>query len=599
MALEFAHGAIRWNNGDGVGITYTVSGLSFQPKAIRFYWMGQSNLTDGVAQTLALRRGVGFASGVSSRRAVASFSADGAGTSDCGSVASNDCAAIVVNGAGGVDGKLDLNAINSDGFQMIVDDSPLAGLMVFWEAWGGDDITDVTIGDIAEPAAGGTQNYTAAGFANVDNDSQVVMLAGVQSTAALNTGQATDSGFFVGFSTGVDLQDNIFVVGNSDDASGTMDTDGRCGSLSCLAMIVLGGGSINAEAAVSAFGTDLFTLNWTNRTTTNRRSIYMAIKGGAWRASDYVINGNSAGATATISGLPFTPKGISLIGRDTTAFDTVNDRMSLGSGTSTTSRNSMGALDVNTPTISEIYHVIEYDQVLAFPSNSSGLQSAYDINAMNSDGFQIIVDVAGGVASEWQGYLTFGDAPEEGVVENDSTLQWGMLAATTADSDIRWDLLASLLSDSDLRWGMLAAAESNSDLRWDVVEAVVQVIVPIEDVTDGTWSPSSGTELYQMLDEQPADDDDYIHTSGASMCEVRFAAASDPSSSTGHVVSYRARGDGATDLIVKLMEGTTQIAAWTETAVPVAFTLFQHTLSGAEADAIGDYSNLRLRFEAA
>ena len=50
--------------------------------------------------------------------------------------------------------------------------------------------------------------------------------------------------------------------------------------------------------------------------------------------------------------------------------------------------------------------------MLCFPSTAGALQSAYDINAMNADGFQIIVDTAGGVASEWQGYLAFGDEPD-------------------------------------------------------------------------------------------------------------------------------------------------------------------------------------------
>jgi len=73
----------------------------------------------------------------------------------------------------------------------------------------------------------------------------------------------------------------------------------------------------------------------------------------------------------------------------------------------------MGILNENATASSnvEVDTTIQYDQVLCFPSDADGLQSAYDINAMNSDGFQIIVDTAGGPASEWQGYLAFGDEP--------------------------------------------------------------------------------------------------------------------------------------------------------------------------------------------
>lgn len=126
-----------------------------------------------------------------------------------------------------------------------------------------------------------------------------------------------------------------------------------------------------------------------------------------------------------------------------------------------------------------------------------------------------------------------------------------------------------------------------------------QIIVPIADISDGAWVPSGAGELYEQLDETPSSDADYISTESLSVCEVRLAVAGDPSVSTGHIVRYRARGDGATDLVVKLMEGATQIATWTETNVPAVVTAFSHTLSDVEADAISDYSDLRLRFEAA
>jgi hypothetical protein len=47
--------------------------------------------------------------------------------------------------------------------------------------------------------------------------------------------------------------------------------------------------------------------------------------------------------------------------------------------------------------------------VLSFPTAAGAVQATYDINAFNLNGFQIIVDTAGGVASEFHGYLAFGD----------------------------------------------------------------------------------------------------------------------------------------------------------------------------------------------
>lgn len=414
MPLSFAHGAVRWLSTDVATTTYTVSGLGFEPKAIRFYWMGlDSASVDAASQTTSERRGIGFASSTSSRRCVGTFGLDNAGAMDTDSIARNDAVAVTTDGAGAVTGLLDLNSITSDGFTLIVDDQVPASITVFWEAWGGTDITTVTIGDIAEPAATGTQNYTATGF-TASGTGQVVMLAGVQSTAAVNTGAVSDSGLYVGFTTGTSAANNIVVLGNNDEGSAAADCDGYGRAGQCVAMITVAGGNPSALAILSAWGTDLFTLNWTARATTSRRSIYMAIKGGSWVAGGYTIAGNSLNATATVSGLSFAPIGISTMGRMTTesaaGTATVQDRISLGSGSSTSSRRAQGIWDEDATANQEINHVIEYDSVLAFPSNAGALVAAYDINAMNSDGFQIIVDLAGGVASEWQGYLAFGNA---------------------------------------------------------------------------------------------------------------------------------------------------------------------------------------------
>lgn len=423
MSLRYAHGAVQWLAADAATTTYPVSGLGFVPKALRFYCCGLQSATDAVSEAVSLRRGVGFAASTSSRRAVGSFSQDTPTAANCGTVACDDAVLCTTDGAGARDGLLDLSSIDSDGFTLVVDDATPANLTVFWEAWGGSDIRAVTIGDIAEPAATGTQNYTADRFEASSNGDQVVMFAGVQSVAAVNTAEANDSGMCVGFLTGAGEQ--CVVAGNSDDASGTMDTDGYCSGSRCLAMVVIAGGTTHARAAFSAFGAGTFTLDWEARLTTNRRSIYMAIKGGNWRAGGYTIDGSTGSATATVSGLPFAPIGISLIGRMTTEQTTTNtaqDRMSLGSGTSTTSRRSMGVLDEDATLVAEIDTTIQYDQVLCYPSTTGTLLSAYDINAMNSDGFQIIVDVAGGVASEWQGYLAFASGnlrASDGVSLND------------------------------------------------------------------------------------------------------------------------------------------------------------------------------------
>jgi hypothetical protein len=415
MALDFAHGSVQWLTTDVLNATKVVTGLGFTPKAIRFYWVGlQSNSpTNAVSGAVNERRGVGFAVSAASRRCVGTFAEDNnSAASNDGSVAADNSVCITVDGAGTVDGRLDISSFDADGFTLIVDDVTPANITVFYEVWGGTDITAAVVGDIAEPAATGTQNYTVAGFTS-DGLNQCVMFAGVQSVNALNTGQGQDSGLCVGFATSTSTVNNVVVVGNADDNSGTSDTDGYCRQGECLAQIVIAGGNPNATAALSAWGTDLFTLNWTARATTNRRNIFLAIKGGSWQSSSYTIQGNTLNANTTVSELPFNLKGISLIGRmtaqSTAGTSTAQDRIGFGSGLSTTSRNSAGVLDNNGADPTEIGTILRYDSVLSFPTAGGAVQATYDINSFNLNSFNIIVDTAGGVANEFHGYLAFGN----------------------------------------------------------------------------------------------------------------------------------------------------------------------------------------------
>src|SRR5688572_2585347 len=132
MALEYAHGAIQWLTSDGSTSLKTVSGLSFQPKVLKFYCSGLHNAADAASEATSGMRCVGFATSASDRRAVASDDIDGAGSMTCSSLYGNG--QVVVSFITGVtDGVLDMNAIRSDGFELIVDNPTSVNRTVFWE----------------------------------------------------------------------------------------------------------------------------------------------------------------------------------------------------------------------------------------------------------------------------------------------------------------------------------------------------------------------------------------------------------------------------------------------------------------------------------
>ena len=120
---------------------------------------------------------------------------------------------------------------------------------------------------------------------------------------------------------------------------------------------------------------------------------------------------------------------------------------------------------------------------------------------------------------------------------------------------------------------------------------------PTADSSTGTWTASTGSDLFAMLDETTADDGDYIITSGTSTCEVALTSLSDPASSADHIVRYRISATSG-GITVRLRQGTTTIATWTHATAPTSLTTYTQTLTGGEADSITDYTALKLQFEA-
>lgn len=129
--------------------------------------------------------------------------------------------------------------------------------------------------------------------------------------------------------------------------------------------------------------------------------------------------------------------------------------------------------------------------------------------------------------------------------------------------------------------------------------ATPQYLAPVSDVSAGSWTPSSGSDLYAMLDETAYSDSDYIAATSATTCTLALASGSDPASSTGHILRYRLLAGSGT-VAVTLKQGGTTIASWGPHAlIGTTAQNFAQTLTGSEADSITDYSALRVEFTSA
>ena len=136
---------------------------------------------------------------------------------------------------------------------------------------------------------------------------------------------------------------------------------------------------------------------------------------------------------------------------------------------------------------------------------------------------------------------------------------------------------------------------------------MTQYARPDSDVADGNWTTSSGTDYFALIDEPVASNSDYVTSADYDGTEtdsltVGLSNVTDPVNSDNHIVSYRSKGTGGElwgnipSLTVVLLETTTVIATSVNTSLTTSYVDYTFTLSEAEANAIGNYDNLRLKF---
>ena len=82
-----------------------------------------------------------------------------------------------------------------------------------------------------------------------------------------------------------------------------------------------------------------------------------------------------------------------------------------------------------------------------------------------------------------------------------------------------------------------AAAIASAGTLYGATLVLLQTAAPVADIGAGNWTPSSGSDLYAMLDEATPNDSDYIisgNDPSSDTCEVKLHALSDPLSSDYH-----------------------------------------------------------------
>jgi hypothetical protein len=146
---------------------------------------------------------------------------------------------------------------------------------------------------------------------------------------------------------------------------------------------------------------------------------------------------------------------------------------------------------------------------------------------------------------------------------------------------------------------------------------VTQKYRPSSDVSLGTWTDQAGgtTNVYTRIDEAdtPVDTDYAQSAANPSSDLYEYALTKDPAApggpdpqvSTGHILRYRVAADqlvgGSVSLVTELRQGASALStpvSFTDTLSSTTPATIAQTLSGAQADAITDYTALRVRHTA-
>jgi hypothetical protein len=129
----------------------------------------------------------------------------------------------------------------------------------------------------------------------------------------------------------------------------------------------------------------------------------------------------------------------------------------------------------------------------------------------------------------------------------------------------------------------------------------ITAVRPDADDSAGAWLPSTGSDLYAMVDEAVLDDGDYIYTDSASTCRLSLGAMTDPGVNYAHRINYRIKGNGSVTITVRLGATSTTVATWTHNPAPSSLTTYTQTLASGDVDtfrANSGYSNGWIEFEA-
>ena len=375
---------------------FSVTGLSFQPKALILYW------TVGTADGAVANMTLGFGGAVSdtSQFVVYNVDLDAVATVDSGRKHDSTRCYADTNTSGTFTASASFVSFNSDGFTLNLVNESGEARIINYIALGGTTLTNAAIKAFQSPGSVSTVGYTGVGF----TPDAVLFFSAQQATASPNGGSAT-AWLSAGFATATA---QVALNARTDDSDSVQDAShGQNAAIALLAQNPAA--SISMKATLASLDADGFTLTYSASSTA--AFVYaLCLKGGSYNVGE--ISQKTSTGTQAYTGVGFKPSVVMLLSaNDATDSDTeAHYNISTGAATFGLAQGSVwaGSVDAADPTQSDSY----LDRTNVIRMMTAGTPSTEAIAAYTSsdnDGFTLNWTTADATARKIL-YLAIGPA---------------------------------------------------------------------------------------------------------------------------------------------------------------------------------------------
>ncbi len=378
-----------------------VTGVGFQPTAILFYYSGQIGSADQIKTTGNMNGpGMGWAVSPTSRAAWGTWHNDNADPVLVFQWLSST-ACIVASHRGSDDGAADLKTMDTDGFTLAIDTAFGFNKRIHYVAFGGD-VTNAASGTAISPGSATTQEISGLGF-----QPDVVLFFGMLES----TEGATLNGAYISFgaATGSASAEN-WVTAFYGAALGA-STGSRCTNygISGECVVAIDRNVIRSRAILQSMETGGFILDWLEDDATDRRWYWLALKGGNWKAGNFLTK--TDGADIAVTGVGFAPDAL-VFGSANAAEHAVDTpsgtlKWTVGAAAGPTQRSAVALYGQNAVNPSNTSVAQEFDEFYA--NIADAIEGLCDLKTLDADGFTAVMDDPDPGAS-FVGFLAFAAA---------------------------------------------------------------------------------------------------------------------------------------------------------------------------------------------